>query len=338
MIRIIIFFVIFFLYSSVWTNEVNLFTTRHYESDTKLYSNFTKKTGIRVNIITGKSKPLEKRIIEEGLDCKGDLLFLADAGRLFSAEKKGIFREVKSKFLEKKIPDQYRSPYWFGITKRARVVFYNPELTSKDEIKNLNYEDLSNTKFKKSIAIRQSNNVYNQSLVASLIENNGVNRTKLWVKGLVKNFSRPPTGNDRAQILSVAAGESKLAVANTYYYALMASGKKGKEQQIASEKVRVVFPNQNNRGTHMNISGLGILKHSPNPENAIELIKFLLTSEAQEHIVNNSFEYPIIDGVKPSKYVSQMGLNFKQDRVTKASSYGRWQKEAFKLMQSMGWN
>lgn len=336
--RIIFFLTSFFLCSSVWTNEVNLFTTRHYESDTKLYLDFTKKTGIKVNIISGKSKPLEKRIIEEGLDCKGDLLFLADAGRLDSAEKKGIFRKVKSKFLEKKIPDQYRSPYWFGITKRARVIFYNPEFTSINEIQNLSYEDLSNSKFKNSIAIRQSNNVYNQSLVASLIENNGINKTKLWVEGLVKNFSRPPSGNDRAQILSVAAGESKLAVANTYYYALMASGKKGKEQQIASKKVRVLFPNQDNRGTHMNISGVGVLNHSPNPENAIELIKFLLTPEAQGHIVNNSYEYPIIEGVKPSKYVSQMGLNFKQDRVTKASSYGKWQKEAFKLMRSMGWN
>lgn len=336
--KIIFIITAIFFYSLGSANEVNLFTTRHYESDVKLYSIFTKQTGIKVNIITGKSKPLEKRIIEEGQDCKGDLFFIADAGRLVSAEKKGIFRKVRSKFLEKKISNQFRSPYWFGITKRARILFYNPESTAASEIENLNYEDLSSGKFLDSIAIRQSNNVYNQSLVASLIENNGIETTKLWIKGVVKNFSRSPTGNDRAQILSVAAGESKIAVANTYYYALMASGKKGEEQQIASQKVKPLFPNQGNRGTHMNISGIGILKYSPNSKNAIELIKFLLTPEAQKHIVNNTYEYPIIESVKPSKYISQMGLDFKQDKITKVSSYGKWQKEAFKLMQSSGWN
>ncbi len=318
--------------------ELNLFTTRHYDSDVEIFKDFTKETGIKINIISGEAKPLEKRILDEGESCIGDLFFLADAGRLVSAEKKGVFRKVNSVSLKQQIPEQFRSNYWFGITKRARIIYYNPTKTSLKELENLNYEDLSHQRFDKSIAIRQSNNVYNQSLVASMIENNGVLKTKEWLKSFVKNFSKPPSGNDRAQILSVASGESKLAIANTYYYALMASGKKGKEQQNAAKKVKPFFPNQKNRGTHMNISGIGVLKHSPNPSNAIKFIEFLLSPKAQKHIVDNTYEYPMIDSVEPSTIIIQMGINFKQDNQTNVSSYGKWQKEAFKLMKDANWN
>ena len=203
---------------------------------------------------------------------------------------------------------------------------------------NLSYEDLTNKRFNKSIAIRQSNNVYNQSLIASLIENNGLEFTRSWTKNFVTNFSRKPQGNDRAQILSVASGESKLAIANTYYYGLMLSGKKGKEQKEAAKKVRPFFPNQKNRGTHMNISGIGVLKHSPNPSNAIKFIEFLLTHKAQEHMVNNTFEYPMIESVDPPFLITKMGSSFKQDNITNVSSYGKWQRDAFKIMQEAGWN
>ena len=318
--------------------ELNLYTTRHYDSDVEIFREFTKETGIKINIISGKAKPLEKRILDEGESCIGDLFFLADAGRLVSAEKKGVFRKINSVSLEQQIPRQFRSNYWFGITKRARIIYYNPDKTSLKELKNLNYEDLSDQKFHKSIAIRQSNIVYNQSLVASMIENNGKERTEKWLKGFVRNFSKSPSGNDRAQILSVASGESKLAIANTYYYALMASGKKGKEQQNAAKKVKPFFPNQKNRGTHMNISGIGVLKHSPNPRNAIKFIEFLLSPKAQKHIVDNTYEYPMIDLVEPSNIIIQMGINFKQDNETSVSSYGKWQKEAFKLMKDANWN
>lgn len=326
------------LFENLFSAEVNLFTTRHYESDLDLYRKFEKKTGIKVNVVTGKSKPLEKRILEEGNSCIGDLFFLADAGRLYSAQEKGLFKIVNSPTLESIIPPQLRSQYWFGVTKRARIIFYNPEIISYDKIKGLNYEDLSKKEFQSLIAIRQSNNVYNQSLVASLIENNGVEFTKEWLKGFVQNFSRQPQGNDRAQILSVAAGESKIAIANTYYYALMLSGKKGDDQMLAAKKVKPFFPNQKNRGTHMNISGIGILKNAPNTNNAIKFVEFLLTPEAQSHIIKNTFEYPIIQGIKPSEHVSLMGLNFKQDNSTEVSSYGKWQKKAFELMQKSGWN
>ena len=325
------------LISNTYAKEINIFSARHYDSDIQLYAKFTAKTGIKVNVVSGKDKALTKRIEEEGESCVGDLYITADAGRLGAAESKGMFQRVSSKILKQKIPSNFRSPYWFGIAKRARVIYYTPDRLSKSDLKGLSYEDLADPKWKGKIVIRQSNNIYNQSLVASLIENNGAKKTAAWAKGLVVNMARPAKGNDRAQILAVAAGEAELAVANTYYIALMFSGKKGEEQKAAAQKVELLFPNQENRGTHMNISGGGVLKYALNKENAIKLLEFLLTDEAQKHIVNNSFEYPMVDTVKPNKLIAQFGLDFKQDVVTKVSSYGKRQAEALKIMMEAGW-
>ena len=316
-------------------NEVNIFSARHYDSDIQLYEKFTAKTGIKVNVVSGKDKALQKRIIEEGKDCVADLYITADAGRLGAFQEKGMFQKASSAVLKKVIPSNFRSPYWYGIAKRARVIYYDPTRTNPPS--NLSYEDLSDAKYKGKIVIRKSNNVYNQSLVASLIANNGKNKTADWAKGLVSNMARKPKGNDRAQILAVAAGEADYAVANTYYIALMLSGKKGDEQQSAAKKVKPFFPNQEGRGTHMNISGGGVLKHSPNKANAIKLLEFLLTKEAQEHIVNNTFEYPMIEDVEPNKLIAQFGLGFKQDLKTEVSKYGKNQADALKIMTEAGW-
>ena len=333
----LILFVSFFLAISGISNasEVNIFSARHYDSDVQLYEKFTQKTGIKVNVVAGKDKALQKRIIEEGKDCIADLYITADAGRLGAFQEKGMFQRSSSKFLKASIPSNFRSPYWYGIAKRARVIYYDPSRTNPPS--NLSYEDLADPKYKGKVVIRKSNNVYNQSLVASLIANNGKNKTASWAKGLVNNMARTPKGNDRAQILAVAAGEADYAVANTYYIALMLSGKKGPEQQAAAKKVRPFFPNQEGRGTHMNISGGGVLKHSPNKANAIKLLEFLLTTEAQEHIVNNTFEYPMIEGVEPNELIAQFGLGFKQDLKTKVSKYGKNQATALKIMTEAGW-
>ena len=248
-----------------------------------------------------------------------------------------MFQKVDSKVLKKAIPSNFRSPYWFGIAKRARVIYYAPDRLSMSDLKGLSYEDLANPEWKGKVVIRKSNNIYNQSLVASLIVNNGKKKTAEWARGFVNNFARKPKGNDRAQILAVAAGEAELAVANTYYIALMLSGKKGPEQEAAAKKVKPFFPNQEGRGTHMNISGGGVLKHAPNKANAIKLLEFFLTKEAQEHIVNNSFEYPMIDSVKPNKLIAQFGFDFKQDLKTKVSKYSKNQAEALKIMIEAGW-
>ncbi len=316
-------------------NEVNIFSARHYDSDVQLYQKFTAKTGIKVNVVSGKDKALQKRIIEEGKDCKADLYITADAGRLGAFQAKGMFQSSSSKALKNAIPSNFRSPYWYGIAKRARVIYYDPSRTNPPS--SLSYEDLSDPKYKGKVVIRKSNNVYNQSLVASLIVNNGKKKTIEWAKGLVSNMARKPKGNDRAQILAVAAGEADYAVANTYYIALMLSGKKGPEQQAAAKKVKPFFPNQDGRGTHMNISGGGVLKHTPNKANAIKFLEFLLTKEAQEHIVNNTFEYPMLADVEPNELIAQFGLNFKQDLKTKVSSYGTNQADVLKIMTEAGW-
>jgi len=329
--------VIFYMMTNVSiANEVNVFSSRHYDSDIELYKKFTEKTGIKVNVISGKDAALQKRITEEGKDSKADLYVTSDAGRLSLFDKKGMFQNSISSVIKQKVPENLRSENWVAISKRARIFFYSKDRVKQQELKNLRYEDLAKPEWKNRIVVRQSNNIYNLSWVASLISNNGIKETEKWTKGLVNNFARSPKGNDRAQILAVAAGEADLAIANTYYYALMSSGQKGKDQQEAATKVLPFFPNSNDRGTHINVSGVGILKNSPNPKNAITLIEFLLTKEAQTHIVNNTFEYPIIEGVEPNQLIQDMG-NFKQDLNTNVNQYGLYLGEALKIMLQSGW-
>jgi iron(III) transport system substrate-binding protein len=329
--------VIFYMMTNVSiANEVNVFSSRHYDSDIELYKKFTEKTGIKVNVISGKDAALQKRITEESKDSKADLYVTSDAGRLSLFDKKGMFQNSISSIIKQKVPENLRSENWVAISKRARILFYSKDRVKQQELKNLRYEDLAKPEWKNRIVVRQSNNIYNLSWVASLISNNGIKETKKWTKGLVNNFARSPKGNDRAQILAVAAGEADLAIANTYYYALMLSGQKGKDQQEAAKKVLPFFPNSNDRGTHINISGVGILKNSPNPKNAITLIEFLLTKEAQTHVVNNTFEYPIIEGVEPNQLIQDMG-NFKQDLNTNVNLYGLYLGEALKIMLQSGW-
>ena len=332
----ILLFVLGVFNNLVNANEVNVFSSRHYDSDIQLYEKFTSLTGIKVNVVSGKDKALQKRMIEEGKDSKADIYITADAGRLGAFDQKEMFQKLNSSKIEKQVPKNLRSENWTGIAKRARILYYSKERVNSSEIQNLTYENLADAKWKNRIAIRKSDNIYNQSLIASLIHNNGKKNIEKWMKSFVNNFARSPKGNDRAQILSVAAGEADLAVANTYYYALMLSGQKGEEQQNAAKKVIPFFPNQSDRGTHINISGGGILKDSPNPENARRLLEFLLTKEAQTHIVQNTFEYSIIDNVEPHELIKKMG-EFKQDLNTPVKNYIKYQSDAFEIMLKAGW-
>jgi len=318
--------------------EVNVFSARHYDSDIQLYEKFTAATGIKVNVVSGKDKALQKRITEEGADCIGDLYITADAGRLGAFQAKGMLQRAGwSKAIKDSVSNNFRSAQWVGIAKRARIMYYSPERVSANDLNGMTYEGLSDPKWKGRVVIRKHNNIYNQSLVASLIKNNGKNATATWAKGVVANMARDSKGNDRAQILAVAAGEADIAVANTYYYALMLSGKKGAEQQAAAKKVMPFFPNQQDRGTHMNISGAGMLKYAPNKANAVKLVEFLLTKEAQEHIVNNTFEYPMIVGVSTNELVPGADLSFKQDLKTSVKSYSDKQADAIEVMKGAGW-
>ena len=325
--------------SFVTANEVNIFNARHYKADNELYNKFTKETGIKVNLINGKAGALEKRIIEEGADSSADLYITADAGRCGAFKAKGMTQSgLVSPTIKSSVPKSFRTTHWVGVAKRARIIYYSPERVTGAELSGLTYEGLADPKWKGRLVIRKSSNIYNKSLVASLIENNGKKAAAEWSKGVVANMARTPKGNDRAQIMAVAAGEADIAIANTYYLALMLSGNKGAEQQAAAKKVKAFFPNQNDRGTHMNISCAALVKGAPNKANAIALVDFLLSPEAQEHFTNNTFEFPMIAGVSPNPLVvNNLGLDFKQDLTTKVSSYGKNQAAALEVMTAAGW-
>ena len=328
-----------FASSVVMANEVNIFNARHYKADGELYSKFTNMTGIKLNLINGKSGALEKRILSEGADSSADLYITADAGRCGAMDAKGALQSgLTSAAIKDAVPKTFRTNKWVGIAKRARIIYYSPERVTGAELSGMTYEGLADPKWKGRLVIRKSSNIYNKSLVASLIKNNGKKATAEWAEGVVANMARTPTGNDRAQIMAVAAGEADIAVANTYYLALMLSGKKGAEQQEAAKKVKAFFPNQNDRGTHMNVSCAALVKGAPNKANAIKLVEFLLTPQSQEHFTNNTFEFPMINGVSPSPLVvNNLGLDFKQDMKTKLASYGKNQAAAVEVMTAAGW-
>ena len=336
-IKISLYLFFLFAFNFLSAKEVNIFTSRHYDSDIQLYKKFTEVTGIEVNVISGKAKALEKRIVEEGKDSNADLVIVADVGALYSFQKKNLLQKTESKILKKNIPNHLRNDYWFGITKRSRILFYNPHLIKSEDLVNINYEDLSKEKWKNKILVRRSDNIYNQSLVASIIENNGTKFTEIWVRGLVNNMARKPKGNDRAQLLALASGEGMIAIANTYYYALMLSGKKGEDQKKAAQKIKPVFPNQTNRGTHINISGGAILKYSKNKENAVKLLEFLTTELAQKHIVNNTYEYSVLKNVEPNTIVKKMSDTIVEDTTTDISSFGKLQSKSLEIMLKNGW-
>ena len=321
----------------VESKEVNIYTSRHYDADDLLYKQFTKKTGIKVNIISGKGSALIERLKAEGANSPGDVFFTVDAGNLANFQKQGYLQPIQSEAIKKVVPVELRgeNDEWIAVAKRARVIFYNPELVDENEIKNINYEDLSKDTWKGKIVIRSSSNMYNQSLVSSLISNLGIEKTEEWAKGLVSNFSRKPQGNDRSQIMAVANKKASIAIANTYYIGIMLSGKGGQDQLNAANKVKIAFPNQGNRGTHINISGGGVLKYSPNRENAEKFLEFLLSREAQNHIVNNTFEYPVLNTVRPHPLIENFG-EFKMDK-TSVADFGKYNPDAVKLMDRVNW-
>lgn len=320
------------------TNEVNVYTSRHYDSDDALYEEFTEETGIKVNIISGKGGALLERLKAEGTNSPADIFFTVDAGNLWRVQKENLFQSISSKAVLDVVPSNLRGPNdeWTAIAKRARVIFYNPENVSSDEIESLSYEDLADPKWKGRVVIRSSSNMYNQSLVASLISNLGEEKTESWAKNFVNNFARNPQGNDRSQIIAVANGEADVAVANSYYIGIMLSGSAGEDQLTAAKKVRMLFPNQNDRGAHINISGAGILKNAPNPGNANLFLEFLLSKKVQKNMVDKSYEYPILEDIEPSKEIASFGTKFVQDQ-TSVKQFGELNPKAVRLMDRSGW-
>ena len=316
------------------SKEINLYSSRHYNTDDELYELFTEQTGIKVNLIEGNADELIERIKSEGANSPADVLITVDAGRLWRAEQAGLFAPVSSQVLTEKIPANLRHPdnLWFGFTKRARAIVYNKDTVDPSELST--YEDLADPKWKDRLVIRSSNNIYNQSLVAGLIEAHGEQAVEEWTKGVVSNLARPPEGNDRAQIEAVAAGLADLAVVNTYYLPRYAKDGDPTEQAIFA-RIGVFFPNQDDRGTHVNISGGGLVKTAPNQESAIAFLEFLVSPEAQAFFAQGNDEYPVVAGVPVDPIVADFGT-FKEDTVN-VSAYGENNAEAVQIMDRAGW-
>ncbi|WP_320035148.1 Fe(3+) ABC transporter substrate-binding protein [Halarcobacter sp.] len=315
-------------------NEVNIYSTRHYDTDKKLFKMFEEKTGIKVNVVKAKASALINRIKNEGKKSPADILITADAARLYKAKTDGIFQAINSDILLKNIPAELRDEdnQWFGLTKRSRVAVY--KIGSGIEKELSTYEALADPKFKGMIMVRSSNNAYNQSLLAAIIAHHGEEYALKWAKGIVANMAMKPKGNDRYQVKSIANGIGKVAIANTYYIGKMVDNK-DKSQAEAVKKVKIFFPKFENGGTHINISGGGVVKTAPNKENAIKFLEYMASAEAQKLFAQGNFEYPVLKGVKTSDLVSSWGT-FKADNIS-INTLGKNNAQAVKIFDLAGW-
>ena len=314
--------------------EVNLYSQRHYKVDEKQYENFTKKTGIKVNVIKANADELIERLKNEGENSPADLFVSVDAGKLQKGANLGLFQKVSNRVIENNVSKDLldKNGFWIPITYRARIIVYSNDRVKKEDLST--YEDLSNEKWKGRILVRSSSNAYNQALMSSIVANLGSDVASKWSNAVVQNFARDPKGSDRDQVKAIAAGQGDIAIVNSYYIGLLLSSQK-EEELNAGKAVSVFFPNQNDRGSHINISGIGLAKNSPNKENAIKLMEYLTSEEAQNTYVNNSYEYPANPMVKPSKIVQDWG-EFKRDNLD-LNNLGVYRDEALKIFDKTGW-
>ena len=313
---------------------VNVYTHRHYDADKELFAAFEKATGIKVNVKTASADELQKLMEMEGANSPADLLLTVDAGRLVRAKEKDLLQPIASEALNASIPANLRDSegYWYALTQRARVIIYNKEKVKSTDLST--YEDLTAAKWKKRVLVRPSDNIYNQSLLASIIAHSGEEAALQWAKGIVANMARAPKGNDRDQIYAVANGEGDVAIVNTYYLGQMLNSKEAADT-IAAQKIGVFFPNQNDRGTHMNVSGGGVAKYAPHKANAIKLLEFLASDEAQKVFAEANYEYPVKPGVPLSATLASWGA-FKGDTLS-IVTMGQLNANAVKVFDAAGW-
>lgn len=314
---------------------VNVYSTRHYDSDLLLYQAFTDQTGITVNIIEDDAGPLMERIAAEGANSPGDVFLTVDAGNLAAASAAGLFQPVDSETLASRVPENLRDPdnLWFGLTQRSRVIMYRKGDVDVTGLET--YEDLADPAWNGMICVRSSGNIYNQSLVGSMIAANGEEATAAWIQGLVANFAREPEGNDTAQIKSVAAGECDIGIANTYYLARLARSDDPADRAVA-EAIGVILPNQADRGTHTNVSGAGVLAHAPNRDNAVLFIEFLVSDEAQAIFADANNEWPAVEGQGHAEVLDELYGDYKRDPIN-AAAFGANRSLALSLMEANGW-
>lgn len=312
---------------------LNLYSSRHYQTDEALYVNFEKATGIKVNRIDGPEDPLIERLKSEGDKSPADLLVTVDMGRLLKAQQLGLFQPVKSALLDEKIPADLRAAdgSWYGFSVRARPIFYAKRRIDKSQIPD--YESLADPKWKGKICVRSGNHPYNLSLMSSIIAADGPTKAEEWARGVVANMARPPKGGDTDQLAALAAGECDIALSNTYYFVRVLKSDKPGDKVIA-ESVGVIFPNQGNRGTHINISGAGVAKYAPNKANAIKFLEYLASPEAQDYFANGNNEYPVVGKPTNAQLVS-LGT-FKRDPLT-MDMVGKNYAAAAQIFDRVGW-
>ena len=296
--------------ASAQEKVLNLYSARHYQTDEALYANFTKQTGIRINRIEGKEEELMERIRNEGANSPADVFITVDAARLAKADELGLFAPVKSKLLETRIPAHLRTDTWFAFSTRARVIIYNRSAVKADEVQT--YESLADPQLKGKLCSRSGAHPYNLSLVSSLIAHNGEAKTEAWARGVVANLARAPKGGDTDQIKAVAAGECGVAVSNTYYLARQIRSDKVDDRRMM-ERVGIVWPNQATTGTHINISGGGMVKTSKNQESAVKFLEYLASDDAQRYFADGNNEWPVVEGVATSNPALTALGKFKAD-------------------------
>ena len=321
--------------SSAQENVLNLYSSRHYQTDEALYANFTKQTGLRVNRIEAGDDPLIERLKNEGAGSPGDVLVTVDAGRLWRAEQLGLLQPIKSKVLDARLPEHMRAAndQWFGFSARARVIVYNKASVNPADVQN--YEDLANPKLKGKVCTRSGSHVYNLSLMSALIEHWGEKRAEDWAKGVVSNFARSPKGGDTDQILAVASGECQVAISNSYYYVRLLKSEKPEDRKVM-QQVGLIWPNQKSFGTHMNISGGGVLKSAPHREAAVRYLEYLASDGAQSYFANGNNEWPVAKGVKLDNAALASLGTFKSDTLN-IGQLGKNQALAQKIFDRVGY-
>jgi iron(III) transport system substrate-binding protein len=313
---------------------VNLYTARHYDTDQALYDLFTQRTGIKVNQIEGNADQLIARMKSEGEASPADLFITADAGALWRAQDAGLFQPISSAALEAAIPANLRDPQgrWFGVNRRARVVAYDTAKVKPEEIDT--YEEIAAPRFKGKLCVRSADNIYNLSLVGALIEAWGPQKTEQWVRGVAANLARPPEGGDRDQIRAIGAGVCEIALTNSYYYIGMANGTDAADRAL-TQTVKLAFPSLGGQGTHVNISGGGVTARAPNRDNAVKLLEFLGSAEAQAMVSAGNNEFPASPGVTPPASVAPYA-GFTAHPMSVAA-FGPRQGEAQTMMSAAGW-
>lgn len=313
---------------------VNVYTARHYEADDEVYKNFTEKTGIKVNVVKAEAEELIERLKREGESTQADLFITVDGGVLANAKNNDILQSVTSEVIEKNVPENLRDKdsQWIGMATRARVIVYSKDRVNPDQLST--YEDLTDQKWEGKVLARSSTSLYNQSLLASFIELNGEEKAEQWASGIVKNFARQPDGNDRDQAKAIVAGVGDIAIMNTYYVGLLANSEDPEEVKVA-ESIGVFYPNQDTNGTHVNISGIGLTKHSKNKENAIKLIEYITDVEAQEFLSANNYEFPVNPEAKQADLLESWG-EFKMQKLN-FDTLGEHNQKAIEIFNKTGW-